>query len=77
MINNLKLNKILWLVVACLALIVAFIGVINQDIYSKVVTDEWLPTIVAQDGATIAAGLILLFLALKTAKAIKRNSLLP
>ena len=64
MIKNLTLNKTLWLLVACLCLIAASIGVFNQDVYSQVVSSELLPGTVAQDAITIIAGLVLLLLSL-------------
>jgi hypothetical protein len=68
------MNKVLWLVVACLSLIAAFIGVFNQDVYSKVVSPRLLPGTIAQDAITIIAGLVLLFLGLRTNDAdIKRQ----
>ena len=69
MVKSLKLNKTLWLLVACLALIAAFIGMFNQNIYSKVVSSNLLPGTIAQDAITIIAGLVLLFLSLKTNEA--------
>jgi hypothetical protein len=65
MIRNLKMNKTLWLLLACLSLIAAFIGVFNQDIYSKVISQDLLPGTISQDVITLIAGLILLFLSLK------------
>ncbi|MCK4490811.1 MAG: hypothetical protein KAU23_11145 [Anaerolineales bacterium] len=66
MIKNLKVHKALWLLIACLSLVAACIGVFNQDIYSKVVSSDWLPGTIAQDAITIIVGLVLLFLSLKT-----------
>jgi hypothetical protein len=43
--------------------------VFNQDIYSKVISRDLLPGTIAQDVITIIAGLVLLFLGLKTNKA--------
>ena len=69
MVKSLKSNKTLWLIVACLSLIAAFIGVFNQNIYSKVVSSNLLPGTIAQDAITISAGFVLLFLSLKTNEA--------
>jgi hypothetical protein len=76
MIKNLKLNKTLWLLVACLSLIAASIGVFNQDVYSQVVTSKLLPGTVAQDAITIIAGLVLLILSLTTRKADIRKPII-
>jgi hypothetical protein len=73
MIKRLKANKTLWLLVACLSLIAAFIGVFDQNIYSKVVSRDLLPTIVTQDAITTIAGLVLMFLSLKINEADKKS----
>ena len=62
MIKNLKANKTLWLFIAGLSLIAASIGVLNQNIYIKVIKSDLLPGTVAQDVITIIASLLLLFL---------------
>ena len=66
MIKNLKVSKALWTIIASLSLIAACIGVFNQDVYSKVVSRDLLPGTVAQDAITIIAGVILLYLSLRT-----------
>lgn len=66
MLNNLTMNRRLWLPVACLALITSLYSVFNQGIYSRVLDQNWLPGTVAQDLMTIFVGLVLLFLSLKT-----------
>jgi len=63
MLRNLNVNRILWIVLACLSLTAAGIGMLRQDIYGSVVTNDWLPGIVSQDAITILAALILLALA--------------
>lgn len=65
MIKNLEKNKKLWLIVASLSLVAAVIGVFNQDIYSKVISDEVLPGVISQDIITIIISSILLFFSLK------------
>ena len=62
MIKNLKANKTLWLFIAGLSLIAASIGVLNQNIYIKVIKSDLLPGTVAQDVITIIASLLLLLL---------------
>lgn len=62
MVKNLKANKTLWLLIAGLSLIAASIGVLNQNIYIKVLESDLLPGTVAQDVITIMASLLLLFL---------------
>ena len=69
MIKNLKINKILWLLVSCLSLISALTGVFNPNIYSKVISNNILPGVIAQDAITIIVGLLLLFLCWKTNEA--------
>lgn len=68
MINNLRINKALWLLVACLSLIAAVSGAFNPDVYGNVVSQKWLPGIVSQDLMTIIAGSLLVFLSMKTCK---------
>jgi len=63
MLNNLNVNRILWIVLACLSLTAAGIGLFHQDVYRGVVTAAWLPGTVSQDAITILAGLALLALA--------------
>ena len=62
MVKNLKANKTLWLLIAGLSLIAASIGVLNQNIYIKVIESDLLPGTVAQDVISIIASLLLLFL---------------
>jgi hypothetical protein len=66
MIKNPTINKVLWFLIASLALIAAGIGVFNQDIYRKVISTDLLPGTVAQDIITILAGLVLLYLSFMT-----------
>ena len=66
MLKKIKVNKTLWLLVASLSLIAAFVGVFNQDIYGKVISQDLLPGTISQDVITIVAGLFLLFLSLIT-----------
>jgi hypothetical protein len=66
MIKNPTINKVLWFLIASLALIAAGIGVINQDIYRKVISTDLLPGTVAQEFITILAGLVLLYLSFMT-----------
>jgi hypothetical protein len=69
MIKNLKINKILWLLASCLSLISALTGVFNPNIYGKVISNNMLPGVIAQDATTIMVGLLLLFLCWKTNEA--------
>jgi len=66
MLNNLTMNRRLWLPVASLALITSLYSFFNQGVYSKVLDQNWLPGTVAQDLMTIFVGLVLLFLSLST-----------
>ena len=65
MIKNLKLNKRLWLLTAVLSLALSFIGLINQSIYYKVVSQEILPGVISQDLITFIISILLIFIALK------------
>jgi len=66
MIRNLETNKILWLLTALLSLAAALIGVINPDIYAKVVSKDVIPGVFGQDLMTIAASIIILWLIFRT-----------
>lgn len=68
MIKNLKLNKRLWLITAVLSLVVSIIGLINQSIYSKVVSQKILPGVVSQDLITFIISILLIYIALKVKK---------
>ena len=68
MIKNLNLNKKLWLITASLSLFVSLIGLINQSIYSKVVSQEILPGVVSQDLITFIISFLLIFIALRVKK---------
>lgn len=69
MIQNLEINKILWLLTALLSLAAALIGVINPDIYAKVVSKDVIPGVFGQDLMTIAASIIIMWLVFR----IKEN----
>jgi len=66
MITNLKVHKVLWVLVACFSLIAAGVGILHPAIYSKVVSSELVPTTMAQDAMTLVVGLVILILGLKT-----------
>jgi hypothetical protein len=66
MVRNLARNKVLWLLTAVLSLAVALVGVINPNIYSKVVSDDVIPGVFGQDLMTIATSVILMLLVFLT-----------
>ena len=66
MIRNLRVHKVLWVLVACLSLIAACVGIFHPAIYSKVVSSELVPTTMAQDAMTLVVGLVILILSLRT-----------
>ncbi|TDO73380.1 hypothetical protein DFR79_13818 [Halanaerobium saccharolyticum] len=68
MIKNLEYNKKLWLITAALSLLVSLIGLINQNIYSQVVSQEILPGVVSQDLITFIISILLILIALKVKK---------
>lgn len=59
--KNLKTNKIMWFLIAVMSLIASLIGVFNQDIYTKMVTNEVMPGVLSQDLFTILLSVIALF----------------
>jgi hypothetical protein len=65
MFRNVRKIKGLWFANALLSLGVALIGVLDNRIYSKVVSQDVLPGVISQDLQTIAAGLLLLALTLR------------
>ncbi|MGP3779843.1 hypothetical protein ACTWKD_13595 [Halanaerobium saccharolyticum] len=68
MIKNLELNKKLWLVTAVLSLLLSLIGLINQSIYSKVVSQEILPGVISQDLITFIISIMLFIIVFKVKK---------
>lgn len=65
MIVNLERNKKLWMLISVLSLVAALVSVLNQSIYSKVVSLDVLPGTISQDIITVIIGLALLFLGMK------------
>jgi hypothetical protein len=65
MFRDIRKIKGLWYVNALLSLGVALIGVLDNRIYSKVVSQDVLPGVISQDLQTIAAALLLLALTLR------------
>ena len=68
MINNLKFNQKLWLITALLSLLVSFTGLINQSIYSKVVSQVILPGVISQDLITLIISIFLIYISLSVKK---------
>jgi hypothetical protein len=68
MINNLGKNKLLWIIVSVLSLLTAGIGVLYQDVYRLVISDEMLPGTISQDTITILVSLVLLISSIRTRK---------
>jgi len=75
MVRNLVTNKILWLLTALLSLATALIGVINPDIYAKVVSKDVIPGVFGQDLMTIAASVIILWLVFLTKESDYRKQI--
>lgn len=59
--STLKINKTMWLLVALMSLAASLFGVLNRDIYTKVVSNEIMPGVLAQDLFTIVVSIIALF----------------
>jgi len=64
MIENLRLNKSLWILTALAAMAAAFAGIKHPGIYEKVTSNDIMPGVLGQDGMTLAAGAVLLVLAI-------------
>lgn len=58
--KNLKINKIMWFLVVLMSLVASLVGVFNQNIYTKVVSNEIMPGVLAQDLFTIVLSIITL-----------------
>ena len=65
MINQLNRNRILWLLIALMALIASLIGVSNQGIYQGLMITDNIPGVLAQDLVTVLASIAMLFLIIK------------
>src|SRR5512138_22534 len=65
MINQLKWNKILWLLIALMALIASSLGAANQDIYRNFRVTTALPAILSQDLIAVLASIAMLFLIIR------------
>ena len=61
MMRRLDTNRIFWLVVVIIALIMALVGVAKPEIYDPVVSPEIMPGVFSQDLMTIMASIIILF----------------
>lgn len=76
MVRNLGTHKILWLLTALLSFTSSLIGVINPDIYVKVVSKDVIPGVFGQDLMTIAASVILLWLVFRTKEDDSRKQII-
>ncbi len=65
MINNLKKNKLLWLLIALMALVTSLSGVVHQGIYQNLAIVENLPAILSQDLITVLASIAMLYLVIR------------
>jgi hypothetical protein len=62
MINKLKRNKILWLLIALMALVASLVGVAYQGIYQNFMIAAALPAVLSQDLIAALASIAMLFL---------------
>ncbi len=60
MIDNHRMNKILWLNTAAISLIVALIGIVNTGIYDSVVSSKIMPGVLSQDIFTVILSAVVL-----------------
>jgi hypothetical protein len=65
MIKNLKRNKILWLLIALMALIASLIGIAYQGVYQNLTVLQNLPAILSQDLITVLASITILVLIIR------------
>ncbi|MGD1823613.1 MAG: hypothetical protein ACPKM0_12735 [Pleomorphochaeta sp.] len=64
MINNVKLNKLLFLIIGISALVSSFVGVFNTEIYNEVISKEIFFGVLAQDVVSLVASITLIILTL-------------
>ncbi len=64
MITNLRMNKILWITTAALALGSSIAGAVYPQLYQRVASDAVMPGIFGQDLMTVAASLVAMVLAI-------------
>ena len=65
MINQLKRNKLLWFIIALMALIASLISVAHQGIYQGLIITDNIPGVLAQDLITVLASIAMLFLIIR------------
>ncbi|OEH85074.1 hypothetical protein BHU72_05540 [Desulfuribacillus stibiiarsenatis] len=65
MLMHVNRNRLLWIIVASMALIAAIIGVILPSIYSKVCSEEFMPGVMSQDIVTILSAVSILILTIR------------
>jgi hypothetical protein len=66
MINNLRMNKILWLIAACLTLLASDYGLLNNGIYRNLIPAGFVAAQYSQDILTIIVCALLFFLIQRT-----------
>lgn len=62
MIQKLQMNRFLWLLIGLLSFFAALIGILNPDIYSKVVDKTNLQTVYAQDIVNLFMALMVILI---------------
>jgi hypothetical protein len=73
--TNLRLNKILWILITTLALMVAVMGVVSPSIYTTLIDPSFVPGQIAQDWLTIVVAALLYYLILTTKSSDTRRQL--
>jgi len=76
MLKKLKRHKILWLLIAIMALIAALVGVANPKVYHRLVDTSNLSGAMSQDLITIIAAIIMLFLVVRIKDNDQKHQLL-
>jgi hypothetical protein len=66
MVGNLRMNKVLWSIAACLALFVSVYGLLNNGIYRNLMPDGFVAAQYSQDILTIIVCALLFFLIHRT-----------
>lgn len=64
MFSYMRINRILWILLACLSLLAASVGLLFPDIYALVVDVEMIPGVISQDLVTIISAIGIIGIAL-------------
>lgn len=64
MVKNIKNHRKIWILLGVLSLLVSGFSVVNNKIYSNVISSEILPGTISQDIITLVVGILLIYIGL-------------